>query len=245
MIDPKLLEDLEEPEEGAPAWFVSFSDLSTQLFAFFVLMLSFASMDLDKLRAALGSVQTALGGTALSINDPAHRANAPLRRPSAPARRGDPAAVVRRFVRARGLDGQVEVVATPRGIVLRMKDVVLFDVGSDRLRPEGTPVLDMIADLFARFTGELGIEGHTDDRPIASRRFPSNWELSTARATAALRYLASVRGVDVQRVHVGGYAWMQPVESNATADGRARNRRVEFLFQHEVDDATAEQFDLH
>lgn len=115
-----------------------------------------------------------------------------------------------------------------RGLVVSIvSDDVLFEPGSAELRSDGLPALDAVAVGLARLPNTISIEGHTDSRPINTGRFPSNWELSTARAAAVLRYLASVHGLDTSRMVAGGYADQRPEGDNATAEGRARNRRVD------------------
>src|SRR5690606_8667952 len=93
-----------------------------------------------------------------------------------------------------------------------------------------------IAELFAQFSGTLAIEGHTDDRPIHTLQFPSNWELSGARAASVPRYLVA-DGIDLNLVHIAGYAHMREVASNDTPEGRTRNRRVEFVFEYDEEHA--------
>jgi chemotaxis protein MotB len=137
---------------------------------------------------------------------------------------------VREFLAARGLESAVEVTASSRGIILRTRDQILFDTAEATLKLEGRPVLDAIRDLSSQFKGQLAVEGHTDDRAIRTDLFPSNWELSGARAAAVLRYLIDTQ-FDAARVHVAGYADTRPVADNTTREGRARNRRVEFVFE--------------
>ncbi|EWG98544.1 hypothetical protein Q427_29990 [Halomonas sp. BC04] len=87
--------------------------------------------------------------------------------------------------------------------------------------------------MLGAFEGDVSVEGHTDSIPIATARFPSNWELSSARAIAVLRYLAEL-GIDIERLRAVGYAETRPLESNDSAEGRAMNRRVELLLKQEL-----------
>lgn len=115
-----------------------------------------------------------------------------------------------------------------RGLVVSIvSDQVLFEPGSADLRPEGRAVLDGLADALVALPNHVAIEGHTDDVPIATARFPSNWELSTARATSVLQYLLAAHGFPPQRLTASGYGEQHPVASNAEPAGRARNRRVD------------------
>ena len=110
---------------------------------------------------------------------------------------------------------------------------MLYDSGSATLNPQSRPLLDRIAQLLrTEFDHPIVVEGHTDDQPIASGQFPSNWELSAQRATAVVRYFIRDH-VAPGRLAASGYGAMHPLTSNATATGRARNRRVEIVLTHQ------------
>jgi len=231
-------------DEGAPAWMATFSDMATLLLTFFVLLLSFANMDVENFKVALGSVKDALGVQFEVNGDYEAMATSPveLSTEQSSARLATPeksdvieeAEEVRRYVRAKNLAKHVAVLATPRGVVLRIKDMVLFDTGSDELRDESKDILQLVAELFEKFDGTLSVEGHTDNRPISTPKFPSNWELSTARSTAVLRELAASYGLQYKRMRVAGYADIQPIDLADTERARAKNRRVEFVFERLV-----------
>jgi chemotaxis protein MotB len=129
-----------------------------------------------------------------------------------------------------GLQSKVQFQFDQRGLVVSIvTDSVLFDNGSADLRPEGRAVLDGLAPALANLPNQIAVEGHTDNVPIATGQYPSNWELSTARATTVLRYLADVRGLPQGRLSAAGYADQRPIADNNTPDGRAKNRRVEIV----------------
>jgi len=129
-----------------------------------------------------------------------------------------------------GLDSKVQYKFDQRGLVVSIvTDDVLFDLGSANLRPEGQAVLDGLAPALNNLPNQIAVEGHTDNIPIATGQYPSNWELSTARATTVLRYLADVRGLPQNRLSAAGYADQRPTASNDTPEGRAKNRRVEIV----------------
>lgn len=115
-----------------------------------------------------------------------------------------------------------------RGLVVSIvTDQVLFEPGSATLRPEGRVVLDGLADALLDLPHHIAIEGHTDSVPISNARFPSNWELSTARATSVLQYFLGSYGFPPDRLTASGYAEQRPLGDNDTPDGRAQNRRVD------------------
>ncbi len=133
-------------------------------------------------------------------------------------------------LQAAGLGNSVKFRLDPRGLVINIvTDGVLFDSGSAALRPEGQRVLDQLAPALATLPEPLSVEGHTDDRPIATPAFPSNWELSTARATTVLRYLVDVKGLNPARLSAAGYADQRPLVPNTDDASRAVNRRVEIV----------------
>jgi chemotaxis protein MotB len=134
------------------------------------------------------------------------------------------------YAKAHGFGNKVQTVIERRGLVVRvLTDNLLFDSGSATLQPGADQLLDEVAQLLNLDpTHPITVEGHTDNQPIATAQFPSNWELSTARATNVVRFLIS-RGVNRYRLGAVGYADLHPIASNATAAGRGQNRRVEIV----------------
>jgi chemotaxis protein MotB len=136
------------------------------------------------------------------------------------------------YIRAHGLQNQVSTQIQRQGLVVTvLTDKLLFTSGSADLQQAGLPLLDEVANLLAvDTTHPIMVEGFTDNQPIATGQFPSNWELSTARADTVVRYLIS-RGIDETRFGAEGYADLHPIANNATPAGRSLNRRVEIVFQ--------------
>jgi chemotaxis protein MotB len=128
-----------------------------------------------------------------------------------------------------GLGAKIEVTYNERGIVISIfPDQILFDSGSARLKPGFMAILNELAPQLARLPNSIEVDGHTDNIPISTAAFPSNWELSAARAGAVIRYLAT-RGLKPERLSAAGYAETRPIDTNDTREGRARNRRVELI----------------
>jgi chemotaxis protein MotB len=123
------------------------------------------------------------------------------------------------------LKGQVEMTRKAHDIRLEVKDSLLFESGSAELKTAAATILENLIEILKRHPGRVAVEGHTDNQPIATMRYPSNWELSAARASTVARYLI-MHGVASDRVHAVGYADTRPRSANETAEGRARNRRV-------------------
>jgi chemotaxis protein MotB len=134
------------------------------------------------------------------------------------------------YARSHGFANQVQAIIEERGLVVRvLTDKLLFDSGSAQLQPAGAPLLSEIASLLnVDHSHPITVEGNTDNQPIHSAQFPSNWELSTDRATMVLRFLIG-HGVAAPRLAATGYADLHPLASNATAPGRAKNRRVDIV----------------
>ena len=123
----------------------------------------------------------------------------------------------------------VKVLKSDRGIVIRLNDTMLFDPGSAIIKPQAKATLDKIALSLAKFQNPVLIEGHTDSMPIRNEKFPSNWELSTARATNIIKYLTHTHKFTPDRFSAVGYGEYMPVEQNTTPQGRAKNRRVDII----------------
>ncbi len=141
-------------------------------------------------------------------------------------------AQIDRYARHRGLSRVVSTTITPQGLRIRLlTDKVVFDSGSATVNAGGRPLIGEIATILDRENlHPIQVDGHTDDRPISTARFPDNWALSVARATSVVSLLID-DGVPPARLGAGGYAWYRPADTNTTAAGRARNRRVEILIQ--------------
>ena len=123
----------------------------------------------------------------------------------------------------------INVIREPRGILIRLNDTVLFDKGSDIIKDKALNVLDKIAVVLKNEPNSIRIEGHTDNLPIKTDKFPSNWELSTARATNIVRYLVEVHKLSPNRISVAGYGEYMPITENNTEIKRVENRRVDIV----------------
>jgi chemotaxis protein MotB len=114
-------------------------------------------------------------------------------------------------------------------VVIRLSDHLLFPSASAQLQPAAMPLLSVVAEVIRGLPNQVRVEGHTDDVPVATDRYPTNWELSSARATAVLRYLLEQGRISPGRIFAAGYAEFRPVASNRTPEGRALNRRADIV----------------
>ena len=224
---------------GAMRWLLTYADLITLLLAFFVVMYAMSEVNAAKYQALAASLRSAFTGAGASLIGTEGGMPAP---PRAGAEGEAWLALVHRInsaLREAGLGGRAAAELTDRGIAITFQELIFFDLGRDELRPEGQQVLRQLAPILAEVSGTILVEGHTDDLPIASARFPSNWELSTARATKVVRFLAEVAGIDPHRLVAAGYGEWRPRYANTSDANRARNRRVEIVLLRPGLDATA------
>ncbi|MFW5873466.1 MAG: flagellar motor protein MotB [Bacillota bacterium] len=226
----------EEPESegGSPAWMTTFGDMMTLLLTFFVLLYSMSSIDVAKFEQAMGSLQGHLGvlsgGKAISTQQNLDRGDigqnfTPIT--SRILRRA--MTEVEAFVEEEGVGQDVSTEMTQRGLVIRFTGQLLFDVGEANIRSNGEEVLLKISQIIKEVPNDVLVEGHTDNLPINTSDYPSNWELSTARATRVIRYFIETENIDPDRLSASGYSEYQPLRPNDTSGNRAENRRVEIV----------------
>jgi chemotaxis protein MotB len=211
---------INDEEEGAPAWVVTFGDLMSLLLCFFVLLLSFSEMDRNKYRVVSGSVKNAFG---------IQRKKPVFESPKGSkmiAKEFDQAIILTKIEDVvkpiiKELDGDyeefkglVEVESTENEVTIRMMGEATFDTGKANLRPNFVPLLQKIGEVLAKTRGEVIVAGHTDNVPLTGGLFGSNLGLSI---------------IDPKRLSTMGFGEYRPLTSNDTAEGRQKNRRVEII----------------
>ncbi len=219
-------------KQGLDDWVMTYGDMMSLLLTFFVLIVSFSSMQESKFKAAANSLQVAFGVLAApeSVID--------FAKPLIPKSEfgGEDSDVlyeVRELEKAileADLDKQVAVEVRDDGVLFRLNAPFLFKSGGAELAEEPKGILTEMSRFFTKFPYKIEVEGHTDNVPINSGRFPSNWELSAARAVTVARYFQSA-GMPPERIAATGYGEFHPIADNATPEGRENNRRVE-IFLH-------------
>ncbi len=224
-----------ENEGGAPKWMVTYSDMMSLLLTFFILLFSMSTISSDKFDNLMSSFQNILSGSKsdsiLYDGDNLIDLHEEL------IQTEEMYDKVSDYLEDQDLGSDVSVSMDSKGIFVEMKDAILFESGRAELKPEGIEVLKKLEGLISDFDNELVIEGHTDNVPMTSGRFPSNWELSTARAVTVVRYLSESLDIDPGRLSAVGYGEYRPIKPNDTAENRAANRRVNILiiFNEESD----------
>jgi len=220
---------------SAPAWFVSFADLMTLLLGFFVALVSFSSFENQRFKEVLGSfrmaLQTPFTAAPASTSTMVVSIQEQLKIEEEAV---ETASEVRELAAKSGLSGQISAEATPEGVRISLSNPILFDEGKDELHVASKGFLGGLAKVIGeRNSSGVIIEGHTDDTPIHSDRFPSNWELSSARALRVLK-LFQAEGVPAEKMAAIGYAEFRPkvvLPKSASGQQKAVNRRVEIVLQ--------------
>ncbi len=244
-----------EEHENHERWLISYADFITLLFAFFVVMYSISSVNEGKYRVLSDSLGSAFkspdADQQLHLNQPQAlprpiKSVAPkkpaLLDPKVKERTEDMRQIAQDLLKVLTPlinDNQVKITQSLRGITVEINAAVLFAPGQATLQPESAKALAAVAKLLAQAPNQIQIEGHTDDAPISTAFYPSNWELSSARASSVVR-LFSANNVDPQRMVAIGYADNRPVVPNTDNESRARNRRVTMLIISEAPNKTTE-----
>gem|GEM_PF-300874 len=257
---------------GAPTWIVTFADLMSLLLTFFVLLLSFSVMEIDKFRKIAGAMHDAFGLQSMdrksgvieldgSAAATANKYVVPIPIPEADVSKKvvpdetdveegqdkpvqavpevDKAAdkAKRTFndlqtVMAHEIASDVmDIIRAGNVTVVRFPDEVSFPSGSSDMKDEFLPVLSKFLTVLQNSEGQIIVSGHTDDVPISTDRFRSNWSLSSSRAISVVQYILDHTNIDPARITVQGFADSRPLVANDSAENRAKNRRVEVTIQ--------------
>ena len=251
MSDPEKITDEEEEfvieeSRGVPPWIITFADMVTLLMVFFILLFAIGNVEQEKWRDIKESLREALGAdsveelgtrqgldivkqiqtqvdekTVHAVDEVGAMVNREME---------DIISEVEEFVFKNKLSGEVRVSSDPRGAVITISDVVLFPPGSAEMTSRGRTTLAQVFDVLKQFNYNVKIEGHTDNTPIHTLRYPSNWELSASRASEVAHMLID-DGFPPERLSVEGFAEFRPKVPNTSSENRAINRRIEVVYQ--------------
>jgi chemotaxis protein MotB len=236
----KQVSNSNNEDPNTSGWLTTFNDLVTLLMVFFVLVFAMSAIDVTKLKNFQTSLQSGLGvleaGQKLSVglfNPLKQNPHKDFEDPSTDSIEVKPESKVSDEVEKSlaALESEIGIKTTfvTEGILITLDDSILFDFGKAEVNSRSYPVLAKIVDVIKIIHNPVRIEGHTDNVPIRTERFPSNWELSTARAVQVLKYFAEVGEIEPQRLSAAGYGDVKSVFPNDTPEHRAKNRRVEIL----------------
>ncbi|WP_244834843.1 OmpA family protein [Clostridium sp. BJN0001] len=233
-------------------WLGTYSDCVTLLLTFFILLYSMSTVDLKKTRAISNAFNVMNGNPSTSILEyDSDDGKAPIIGGEAEADLEEKAKYntnkeqtkkemyenVKQYMDQNDLNSAMTVSMDSKGVVLQLRDNVLFESGQADLIPSSIAILDKVNTLISTMPNNINIEGHTDNVPISSSRYPSNWELSSARATSVLRYFVDEKGQIPQRFAVSGYGEFNPICENNSDENRAKNRRVNILIISENEES--------
>lgn len=240
-----------EEHENLERWLVSYADFITLLFAFFVVMYAISQVNEGKYKVLSDSLLQAFQSPSpvppqqvrqMIASDPRSQSVLPKPQSVAPKKSDAEAAKIKKETeKMKGIakdimkvmerlvkSGQVKVTQSSRGIAVEINASVLFASGQAFLEGESVKVLKAVAEVLTEVDNHIQVEGYSDNAPINSALYPSNWELSSARASGVARLFVE-SGIPPERVMVVGYAENKPVDTNDTPEGRARNRRVTIM----------------
>jgi len=229
---------------GSPLWMCTFADLMSLLLCFFVLLLSFSVMDVQKYKQVAGSMENAFGIQRETRVTGSPQGDLMI----SPEFVSTPLAVkVQQQIDEEAAfeqkNGLIETEFTDNGIVVRMKDSLAFDFGKATLRPRAKEILDVIGKVIADSGAIVNVSGHTDNVPVRKGgAYSSNWSLSAARSVAVVEYWINKFKIPPDHLSAVGHADGKPLKPNDTAAGRAANRRVEFEIRMPEVDTRANTF---
>jgi chemotaxis protein MotB len=216
-------------------WLVSYADFITLLFAFFVVMFAVSQVDSKKMGRFTEAFSKALGEDMFPDRGRGFMPASDVEAKKTGEGEGQlppELAELEKSLKSMAQDNDalkgLQVIERRNELVLRLADNIFFESGDDSLKPPAVLMLHALAPELAKRHVDIKIEGHTDDRPIHTVRFRSNWDLSTGRATAVLAKLAA-ENIEPVRLSAAGYGEFRPVAPNATEDGRKQNRRVDLV----------------
>lgn len=230
----------EEPKaQGDAEWLCTFNDLMTLLMVFFVLLFSMSSISDPRFENLSAALQSGLGvlqagdQTDVAVSQP-YRLNGSevpmLDRTENPETKSKTSReIAENIVQKMKEAGNDSLISAGEHGEIRLESGILFKVGEARIDPKGRPILDAIAEELRKHPHHIRVEGHTDNFPIQTMQYPTNWELSAQRAVNVVKYLVAGGGVSPFRLSAVGYGASKPCSTNLTPEGREKNRRVEII----------------
>lgn len=246
-----------QEKKGADEWIVTYGDLVTLLLTFFVMLFSFSTIDAQKWQSLVtslagGSGLLEGGKVVADSTNTGDNSNIDDFLELIPGGAQDYKELgededkdkdesdefiqlyraIEGFLEGKGIPGEVKISDAHTEILLRFKDSVLFDTGEADIKDEAKEVLNGIAEVLKEFDDQISrvrVDGHADSRPINTKLYPTNWELSANRSVNVVRYFAEERGFEPSKLSQAGYGEFNPIDDNKTVDGMARNRRVEIF----------------
>lgn len=237
-----------KPPKGSPAWMTTYSDMITLILVFFILLFSMSQIDVARFEALAESFRNRniiFENNSSAIDFENTIDSATIRDQGEDLEKDNFLGAdgltsnqksleellveVEGFLEQNQLQDVISANRTDQGVVLILQERLLFDSAEADLKPEGEPFLDKVALLLNNIPNYVRVEGHTDNRPIATRQYPSNWELSGARASSVIRHILASGDYNEQRFIAAGYGDTRPIVPNDSVENLQKNRRVEMV----------------
>jgi chemotaxis protein MotB len=223
----------EEDKENLERWLLTYADLITLLLAFFVMLYVFSKQDARKYDAMTMQLKAIFSGGAGIVKE-GGRTGSQTVESFAPGRSNEEIRKqldeqIKSLAGPDGAQNNISVITDERGIVIRIMDKAFYDPGKADLKEKAKETLDKIVPVIKTLPNDIRIEGHTDNVPINTAEFKSNWELSVRRATEVVRYLIENGGIKPERISAAGYAEYRPMAPNDSDANRSLNRRIEII----------------
>lgn len=228
-----------EEHENHERWLVSYADFITLLFAFFVVMYSTSSIQEGKYRAVSDSAQAAFNPSSQTAKK--IEIGPKLSSGNRQTGKVEYIAAIKNVMKDFEQSKKLVVFQSSKGIVIRITDTALFDSGMAEIKSDAVEAIDSLAGVLKSIRKDIQIEGHTDNIPINSPIYPSNWELSSSRATSIVRRFVDM-GLKPSGLTAIGYGEYRPIAENDTEEGRSKNRRVEIVVMNDKPAASEEHF---
>ncbi|WP_240374589.1 flagellar motor protein MotS [Bacillus piscicola] len=251
----------QKPQKNSQKWMVTFSDMILLILVFFVMLFSMSAIDAKKFQALADSFQNRDMFNSLpsiiEFENPANNVGSEEKDGSLnelnevdegqlkQEELDDLLQEVEEYLAENNLNENISATRDERGVVLVLQEQILFETGEADILQDAEPFLNKVGALLKTLSNVVKVEGHTDDRPISTFRYPSNWELSGARAGSVIRYLTEEYDLDPKRFIATGYGETRPVAPNDTEDNLGKNRRVVIVisspeFEEELTDAAGD-----
>lgn len=233
----------DEAHESDERWLITYADMITLLMVFFIVLYSMANTDLKKFAQVAESMQVAFNMVGVSAQGGASIVGTvgsvgTSGRPSPnffqnlPSRQRDFISVTTElttYATQAGLQSDISINMNMEGLIISLSNALVFEPGSATLKPEAQETLHKVAEILNMTNNLVRVEGHTDDTPTNDPQYPSNWELSVARAVNIVHYLVQEEGIAPERLLAAGQAEFKPITTNDTREDRARNRRADII----------------
>jgi len=226
----------ESSVKGSPAWMTTYGDMVTLLLAFFVLLYSFSTLDVVKFKMIISSLQNTFGvlegGQTIDTSELISTGSQSIYISKQSREELEFRKIFNDFteyVERKNLENKVKIDMQERGIVIHIMEGALFDRGRAYIRQDAKKLLDEIAQKLKNVDKIIRVEGHTDDVPVINKKYPTNWELSVARAVNVVRYFIEKHGITPYKLVAVGYSKYRPLVPNTSAENRALNRRVDIV----------------